>query len=275
MYNFNKKIISSDQNSKVVDNEGNVINVSMFQYDLNKKLLSSIGNIKIIDKNKNKYFFKELHVDTQKKEMIGSEVSAMLDNENFGVSIENDPRFVANDIFITEDKATLSKGVFTVCKLREDKCPPWSLRAKKIIHDKTKKTIFYEHAILKVYDFPIFYFPRFFHPDPSVTRKSGFLAPFFSNSSTSGTGFGLPYFWAIGHDKDFTFTPKMYGNENALFLNEYRQAFKNGFLTLDTSYTEGYKETTTKKTDGSRSHVFVDSNFNFSHDNSYESSLYK
>ena len=273
MYNFNKKIISSDQNSKVVDNEGNIINVSMFQYDLNKKLLSSIGNIKIIDKNKNKYFFKELHVDTKKKEMIGSEVSAMLDNENFGVSIENDPRFVANDIFITEDKATLSKGVFTVCKLREDKCPPWSLRAKKIIHDKTKKTIFYEHAILKVYDFPIFYFPRFFHPDPSVKRKSGFLAPFFSNSSTSGTGFGLPYFWAIGHDKDFTFTPKMYGNENALFLNEYRQAFKNGFLTLDTSYTEGYKETTTKKTDGSRSHFFVDSNFNFSHDNSYESSL--
>ena len=273
MYNFKEKIISSDQNSTIVDNEGNIIQMSMFQYDLNKKLVSSIGNIKIIDKNKNKYSFKELHIDTKKKEMIGSDVSAVLDKESFGSNADNDPRFVANDIFFTKDKTTLSKGVFTVCKLREDKCPPWSLRARKIIHDKTKKTVFYEHAILKFYDFPIFYFPRFFHPDPSVKRKSGFLAPFFSNSSISGTGIGLPYFWAIDHDRDFTFTPKMFGNDNALFLNEYRQAFKNGFLTLDTGYTEGYKETTSKKTSGSRSHVFIDSNFNFSQDDSYESSL--
>ena len=56
--------------------------------------------------------------DTKKREMIGSDVSVVLDEENFGVSKENDPRFVANDIFISKDKSDLSKGVFTVCKKR-------------------------------------------------------------------------------------------------------------------------------------------------------------
>ena len=62
------------------------------------------------------------------------------------------------------------------------------------------------------------YFPRFFHPDPTVKRQSGFLAPFFTNSSTLGTGSGIPYYWAIGNNKDLTFTPKMYAKENVLFL---------------------------------------------------------
>ena len=248
LYNTIKKIISSDQNSILTDSEGNIVTVNMFQYYLEKNLFSSVGEIKIIDINKNKYFFKELHVDTKKREMIGSDVSVILDQENFGVSKESDPRFVANDIFMSKNKSNLSKGVFTVCQKKEGRCPPWTLQAKKISHDKIKKTIYYEHATLKVYDIPIFYFPRFFHPDPTVKRQSGFLNPFFTNSTSLGAGFGLPYYWAISHDKDLTFTPKIYAKENVLFLNEYRQAFRNAFLTLDTSYTEGYKNTSATKT---------------------------
>ena len=96
----------------------------MFQYNIKKNLFSSIGKIKVLDKNKNKYFFKEIYVDTKKKEMIGSDISIILNQENFGLTNKNDPRFVANDILLTKNKIDLSKGVFTVCKLREDKCPP-------------------------------------------------------------------------------------------------------------------------------------------------------
>jgi len=273
LYNTTKKIISSDQNATFTDTDGNIIKVSMFQYHIEKNLFSSVGEINIVDIQKNKYFFKELYIDTKKQEMIGSDVSVVLDQENFGVSKENDPRFAANDIFMSENKSILSKSVFTVCKQREGQCPPWLLQAKKISHDKAKKTIYYEHAILKVYDIPIFYFPLFFHPDPTVKRQSGFLAPFFTNTSGQGMGFGLPYYWAISHDKDLTFTPKTYANENPLFLNEYRQAFKNGFLTLDTGYTEGYKNITSTKTNGSRNHIFAELNFDLSQDKSYESNL--
>ena len=273
VYNNIKKIINSDQYSILTDSEGNTVNVSMFQYHLEENLFSSIGKIKIIDKNKNKYFFKELHIDTKKKEMIGSDVSVLLDQENFGVSKENDPRFVANDISISSNKSILSKAVFTVCKKKGNQCPPWSLKAKKISHDKAKKTIYYEHATLKVYDIPIFYFPRFFHPDPTVKRQSGFLIPFFTDSTTVGAGFGLPYYWAISKDKDMTFTPKFYNNENLLLLNEYRQAFRNAFFTLDTSYTQGYKNTSATKTDGSRSHIFTELDIDFGKNQSYDSNI--
>ena len=35
---------------------------------------------------------------------------------------------------------------------------------------------------MKVYDLPIFYFPKLSHPDPTVNRRSGFLPPLFSDS---------------------------------------------------------------------------------------------
>ena len=273
-YDTRKKILSSNSNSIFIDNDGNKIETSMFQYHIADNLFSSVGKIKIIDIKKNKYFLKELYVDTKKNEMIGSDVSVILDQESFGLSKESDPRFVANDIFISKYKTDLSKGVFTVCKKRDGKCPPWTLKAKKITHDKVKKTIYYEHATLKLYDIPIFYFPKFFHPDPTVKRQSGFLAPFFTNSTTVGTGFALPYYWAISDNKDLTFSPKIYTKENVLFLNEYRQAFRNGFLTLDTSYTEGYKNTSSTKTGGSRNHIFADFDLNFNQDESYQSNLH-
>tara|TARA_Y100000590_G_scaffold453911_1_gene599779 strand:+ start:2266 stop:4692 length:2427 start_codon:yes stop_codon:yes gene_type:complete len=273
LYNITDKIMQSDQNSILSDVDGNIVNLTMFQYDLEKKLFSSIGDIKIVDINNNKYFFKELYVDAVKKEMVGSDIAARLDQESFGVSKNNDPRFVANDIFVSKNKSNFSKAVFTVCKEKKGKCPPWSIQAKKISHDKLKKTIYYDHAILKVYDVPIFYFPKFFHPDPTVKRQSGFLAPFFTDSTSVGAGVGLPYYWAISNNKDITFTPKFYANENLLFLNEYRQAFEKGFLTLDTSYTAGYKNTSSTKTDGSRNHIFADLNINFAEDDTYDSKL--
>jgi len=272
-YNIIDKLISSNSKTIFTDIDNNIIETSMFNYQVKNNLFSSIGDIKIKDVNKNKYFFKEMHIDTKKHEMIGSDVSVILDEKNFGLTDENDPRIVANSIYVNKNKMDLSKGVFTVCKKRDDKCPPWSLKAKQITHDKIKKTIYYKKATLKVYDIPVFYFPTFFHPDPTVKRQSGFLTPFISTSKNMGAGVAVPYYWMINDDKDFTFTPKVYGEENLLILNEYRQAFKNGFLTLDTSYTPGYKNTTATKTSGSRSHLFTDLNLNLDKEDSYKSNF--
>jgi LPS-assembly protein len=271
IYNVDKRLINSALKTTFTDVDGNTVITDMFQYDLEKNLFSSVGKIKVTDINKNKYNFKEIHVDTNSKEMIASDVSLILDQENFGVSKKSDPRFVSNSVSVSENESSFTKGVFTVCKKRGEKCPPWSLQAKKITHNKIKKTIYYDSALLKVYGVPIFYFPKFYHPDPTVKRQSGFLSPFFTDSTTVGTGFGLPYFWAISNDRDLTFTPKLYANESMLLLNEYRQAFKNGFLTLDTSYTQGYKNTTTKKTKGSRNHIFALLEFNLGKNKPYES----
>ena len=109
---------------------------------------------------------------------------------------------------------------------------------------------------MKVYDLPIFYFPKLSHPDPTVNRRSGFLPPLFSDSKNLGTGFGVPYYWNIGPDKDFTLTSKFFTSEHPLFLGEYRQAFKKTNLIMDFGHTEGYKKTSAIKTAGSKSHFF-------------------
>ena len=49
----------------------------------------------------------------------------------------------------------------------------------EIKHDKNKKQLIYDDAVLKVYNVPVLYFPKFFHPDPTVKRQSGFLKPSF------------------------------------------------------------------------------------------------
>ena len=100
------------------------------------------------------------------------------------------------------------------------------------------KTIYYDNAVVKIYDIPIFYLPKLSHPDPSVKRRSGFLVPSFKNIKVLGQEISIPYFWNINHDKNLTFTPKMFVDEYPLFLGEYEQAFKSASLITDFGYTK-------------------------------------
>ena len=106
----------------------------------------------------------------------------------------------------------MTKGVFTTCKKR-DGCPPWQISSEKIQHDKEKKIINYKNAVLRIYDFPIMYFPKFYHPDPTVSRQSGFLVPSFNNSINSESFINIPYFHVVADNKDFTFSPRLYSND--------------------------------------------------------------
>ena len=50
----------------------------------------------------------------------------------------------------------------------------------------------------KVYNFPIFYFPKLSHPDPTVDRRSGFLTPTLYDTKNLGSGISIPYFFDLG-----------------------------------------------------------------------------
>ena len=54
-------------------------------------------------------------------------------------------------------------------------------KASEMRHDRKEKTIFYDNAVIKIYDIPIFYLPKLQHPDPTVERRSGFLIPSFAD----------------------------------------------------------------------------------------------
>jgi LPS-assembly protein len=274
VFDNKKKIIYSNNKTDIIDKDGNNVSVEMFSYSILTNIFYSKGNIKIVDINKNNYNFSEIYIDEKKKKIVGSDVKAFLNQPGISSSVDNEPRFFANTMSLSEKKNNFEKGIFTFCKNEgDDKCPPWVLQSKKINHDLAKKTIYYENVVLKIYDFPIFYSPRFSHPDPTVKRRSGLLAPALTNSTNLDSGVSTPYFWNIARDKDITFTPKFYVNENPLFLAEYRQDFIKSFLIVDTGYTQGYKRKNNKKSSGARTHFFSNFNMRFLDEQEKKSSL--
>ena len=254
-------IIVSDEQALIKDIDGNKIIVPMFEYNRDKNLFFSKGDIEINDIIGNTYKFSEIFIDEKKRKIAGSDLRAFFNPTEIGANSENDPRIFGNTVTIENNNTEIGKGIFTYCKLRDNKkCPAWSIQADKLNHDTEKKTIFYKNAILKIYDIPIFYFPKFFHPDPTVKRQTGFLTPSFVDSKNLGAGLVLPYFVNLADDRDFTFTPKLYTKENPLFLSEYRRDFKNSYLVLDAGFTKGYEKTTDTKKGGSKNHIFLNYN---------------
>ena len=120
------------------------------------------------------------------------------------------------------------------------------------------------------------YFPKFFHPDPTVKRRSGFLQPQFNRSKTLGSSVYIPYFKTLGLDKDYTFKPTNYeniDNKNKIILQkENRQEMENSSLIADVSITRGYKSSTNNKKKDIN-HLFVSYKKNFKFPNFIKSDL--
>ncbi len=255
--NKNKLIKSSDE-STITDLEGNNIFLEKFEYSTKDNFFKSSGNIEVIDSKKNSYKFSQIYIDEIKREIIGSDIKAYLNDESFKVNEKNKPRVFANTLIIKDQTSKFDKSIFTLCDYREnDKCPPWSLQSNQMIHDKNKKTVYYDNAVIKFYDIPIFYIPKLSHPDPSVKRRSGFLTPSFADTRNLGPSISIPYYWTLGETKDFTLSPRLFSSEHPLFLGEYRQAYNKANLIFDFGYTEGYKNTSDTKKAGSKSHLFT------------------
>ena len=258
-YLKNEQKLSSDNKSFIIDDKGNTYKLDQFLYDINKKLLKGI-NVNVtakVDENKNdNYFFSEGFFNLESKSFVSKETNikvhkGVFDNE------EQDPRLYGASSFGNEKKTIINKGIFTSCKLN-DTCPPWSIKSKKITHDKVKKNLIYEKAILNIYDIPVLYFPKFFHPDPTVKRRTGFIQPQFNRSKTLGSSLYIPYFKTLGDDKDYTFKPTVFDDMKKYILqNEFRKETKNSSLITDFSLTKGYKSSSNSK-EKNITHLFLD-----------------
>ncbi len=241
IYLRNSEEILINDSSKIKDNLGNEIEFDQLNYNAIDKLIKG-KNVKLLDIEKNFYNFDNAIVDFSKNQIIADNVNINFNKNIFGNQL-NDPRLKGNYFFSDGKNSIIKKGVFTSCKKNDD-CPPWQIKAKEIKHDKEKKIINYKDAWLEIYDQPILYFPKFFHPDPTVKRQSGFLMPQVIDSSSLGLSFKLPYYKVISENKDLTFSPRIFSENEGLFQNEYRQVNKNSKHLADFSLKN--KDSTSK-----------------------------
>ena len=237
VYDKNKDQIIVNSASYIEDDFGNKISSDKSKFLLNEGLLK-VNSVEMTDEINNKYFFKNAMINFNSDEIIADGIKIDFFKTSFGDK-DNDPRLRGNYFFSNNNQSLIKKGVFTTCKKNRDKCPPWQFKAHEIKHDKSKKTIYYKNAWLEIYDKPVIYFPKFFHPDPTVKRQSGFLMPKFESSSSLGDSLTLPYFKVISDNKDLTFKPKFYNDSEGLFQNEYRQENKNSSHISDFGIKKG------------------------------------
>ena len=248
VYFKNSGEIIINHDTKVEDNLGNKIEFEKLNFNVNDELIKG-KMVKLLDLEKNSYNFESAIVDFSKNQIIADNVSIDFNKNIFGNPL-NDPRLKGNYFLSDGKNSIIKKGVFTSCKKNDD-CPPWQIKAKEIMHDKEKKVINYKHAWLEIYDKPIIYFPKFFHPDPTVKRQSGFLMPQIIDSSSLGLSFKLPYYKVISDNKDITFTPRIFSENEVMFQNEYREVNKNSKHISDFSLKE--------KNSTSKTHFFSNS----------------
>ena len=270
-YFRNDEDIFSENKASIEDDSGNIYKLDSFSYNIEEGLLKG-KQIEVLSKVKenkiDRYFFEDGFFNFKTKNHIAKKTRINIHKDVFGDK-NNDPRIYSSSSLSDQSKTVFNNAIFTSCKFNDD-CPPWSLKAEKITHDKIKKDMIYKNAILKVYDVPVLYFPKFFHPDSTVERRSGFLQPRLNNSKTLGSSINIPYFKTLGSNKDITFKPTIFEKfskfekEKYILQTEFRKKEKNSSLIADFAFLRDYKSSTNSKTKNIN-HLFLnyDSDLNF------------
>jgi len=143
------------------------------------------------------------------------------------------------------NRTEFRKGVFSPCELCRDdptRPPLWQIKANEVIHDQEAQDVIYHDAWIEFFGIPLFYTPYLEHPDPTVQRRSGILAPTLGTSDFLGYAVEVPYFWVIDETKDVTIAPIISTEQGINLTGEYRQLFTNGELRAAGSATIADRE---------------------------------
>ncbi len=203
----------------------NVLTADQVIYDRSANTLTASGNVELKEANGN---------------IIRADNYTLTDDfrdgfvQSLSVVTRDDSRITASRGERREGNVTeFSDATFTACKSEGNVPPLWCIGAKRIIHDQSAATISYQDAELKFYGITVGYLPYFEHPDPSVERKSGFLAPSYGNSDDLGFFTELPYYFALSPQFDFLFNPRYMSEQGVMWQGEWRHKLANGEYTVN------------------------------------------
>lgn len=203
------------------------IRADKITYDQKTDTVVAYGNVKITEPDGAVATADSLELSDELREGFIRAISVTLAN-NARIAAVRGRRTGGN---VTE----FDQAIYTACKrCKDDPSKPltWELKAVKIRHDQIKKIVEYEDVTLELWGQPVAYIPYFYHADPSVKRKSGFLAPSFSYSDFYGAGVRVPYFWNLAPNYDLTIQPLVTSKQGPLFDFKWRHRLEKGYYTV-------------------------------------------
>ncbi len=218
-------------NVQVVQGE-RILRAESVNYNQRQDTVVATGNVVIMEPGGEVVFADRVELSDAMREGI---------IENIRIQFADDSRFAANGARrIGGAKTVMRRAVYSPCKICQDdpdRAPLWQLKASTIVHDQDSKDVTYTNAWLELYGIPIAYTPYFSHPDPTVERRSGLLAPRFGSSSVFGAFSRTPAFWAVSDSIDMTIEPIVLTEERPVLALEYRQQFNSGLFESSGSIT--------------------------------------
>jgi LPS-assembly protein len=197
-----------------------ILTADQVVYDQSANTLTAVGNVVLKEPNGNIVHADRYTLSDDFREGFVQSLSIVTSDDS-RIAGERAVRRGGNTTVFTN-------GRFTPCKSNDGMPPLWCISAATIIHDQQAATITYQDAQFELFGAPVLYTPYFEHADPSVKRKSGFLMPEYSQSSTLGTIVGIPYYFALAPNYDFTFNPLYMSQQGMFWQGEWRHRLENG-----------------------------------------------
>jgi LPS-assembly protein len=221
-YDYNNSRVSAVGNVQMFFN-GTSVEADKVIYDQKTKRLHAEGNIRMTDADGKITYANIMDFSDDYRDGFV---------DSLRVDTEDATRMAATRADRSSGNYTVfENGVYTACAPCQDdpkKPPLWQVKGARIIHDQNEKMLYFENAQLEFFGVPMAYMPYFSTPDPTVKRKTGFLMPGFSETSTYGYGVEVPFYWAIAPDYDMTINPRFTTTQGVLFQAEFRQRLLNG-----------------------------------------------
>lgn len=247
-----------------INQAGRTLLADTVSYNQRSGVVTAAGNVSLIELDGTVFFAEYVELTDDLREGFIRDI---------GVLMADQTRIAAASGTRREGRITVfRKAVFSPCELcREDpsRAPLWQLKADQVIHDQEERSLTYRDARLEFYGIPVAYAPYFKHPDPTVERESGFLAPTFGSSSDLGLTLEVPYYWNIAPDKDATFEPIITTRQSIVLAGQYRELFPSGRFEFNGSGTIADREKGDGETQRDQVRGHVDAMGRFAIDDSW------
>ena len=141
--------------------------------------------------------------------------------------------------FVGKDHYRLSKASFTTCRPGEE---DWTLEARDLDLDYANDEGVARGLRLRFFDTTLLASPYASFPLEN-RRRSGLLTPYYSQSTTRGLEFGLPYYWNIMPEADMVLTPVLMAKRGEQLKTKSRYLSENSLGELRLDYLPDDKET--------------------------------
>ncbi|WP_049766092.1 LPS-assembly protein LptD [Rhodopseudomonas palustris] len=221
-YDYNNSRVSAVGNVQMFYG-GTTVEADRVVYDQKTKRLQAEGNVRMTDADGKITYANQLDLSDDYRDGFV---------DSLRVDTANQTRIAASRAERTEGAYNVfQNGVYTACAPCRDnpkKPPLWQVKGARIIHDQNEKMLYFENAQLEFFGVPLAYLPYFSTPDPTVQRKTGFLMPIYLSSTAFGSGFEVPFYWALAPDYDFTISPRYTTTQGVLMQGEFRQRLLDG-----------------------------------------------